>query len=45
MVISVQHYPQNNCFGGHDYQVDYYMNHSEGALIISSTISATTLYS
>lgn len=27
---SLQHYPQNNCFDGHKYELDYYMRHAEG---------------
>jgi len=26
--ISLQHYPQNNCFGRYDYQIPYYMQHA-----------------
>ncbi|EIN10839.1 hypothetical protein PUNSTDRAFT_85214 [Punctularia strigosozonata HHB-11173 SS5] len=27
--VSLQHYPQNNCFGSYQYQLDYYLKHSE----------------
>lgn len=26
--ISLQHYPQNNCFGRYDYEIPYYMQHA-----------------
>ncbi|RDB22546.1 Beta-glucuronidase [Hypsizygus marmoreus] len=26
--VSVQHYPQNNCFGRHAYEIPYYLQHS-----------------
>ncbi|EPQ59016.1 hypothetical protein GLOTRDRAFT_70128 [Gloeophyllum trabeum ATCC 11539] len=26
--ITLQHYPQNNCFGSYQYQLDYYLNHT-----------------
>ncbi|KZT29338.1 glycoside hydrolase family 79 protein [Neolentinus lepideus HHB14362 ss-1] len=29
--ITLQHYPQNNCFGKYQYQLDYYLNHTNGA--------------
>ncbi|EKM59829.1 glycoside hydrolase family 79 protein [Phanerochaete carnosa HHB-10118-sp] len=31
--ITLQHYPQNNCFGSYQYHLDYYMSHTQTVVL------------
>lgn len=31
--ITLQHYPQNNCFGHYEYHLDYYMSHTQTVML------------
>ncbi|GJE84970.1 glycoside hydrolase family 79 protein [Phanerochaete sordida] len=31
--ITLQHYPQNNCFGSYQYHLDYYMSHTQTVML------------